>query len=166
MCATYRWKACDEGYNFALDLITIEGLHTNLWAPKVARINCENFKIPCGSLETKNHLDVAPVERCKVYYNREGGAFSQVQAVESLLNMSCPWCILTPKVFKLCSNHLVLVLCRSVWVVEACQFFLIPCRSSNTFPYPSKVLWARERAPILYSFVIFSLDSHLSPSWS
>jgi hypothetical protein len=33
--------------------------------------------------------------------------------------------------------------------------------------YPSKVLQAKERALILYSFVDFSLDSHLSPprSW-
>ncbi len=32
--------------------------------------------------------------------------------------------------------------------------------------YPSKVLQARERAPTPYSFIIFSLDSHLSPSRS
>jgi hypothetical protein len=38
-------------------------------------------------------------------------------------------------------------LCRSVWVVEACQFFLVPSRSSNTPLYPSKVLQAKERAP-------------------
>jgi hypothetical protein len=36
--ATYRWKAFDEGYNFALDLISIGGLHTKLWAPKVAGV--------------------------------------------------------------------------------------------------------------------------------
>jgi hypothetical protein len=28
--ATYSWKALDEGYNFALDLISIGGLHTKL----------------------------------------------------------------------------------------------------------------------------------------
>jgi hypothetical protein len=28
--ATYRWKALDEGYNFALDLILIKVLHTKL----------------------------------------------------------------------------------------------------------------------------------------
>ncbi len=33
--ATYCWKALDKGYNFALDIITIRGLHTNLC--KVAR---------------------------------------------------------------------------------------------------------------------------------
>jgi hypothetical protein len=59
----------------------------------------------------------------------------------------CPWLILAPKVFQLCTNHLVLVLCRSVWVIEACQFFLIPSQSSSTPLYPSKVLRAREHAP-------------------
>jgi len=34
--ATYRWKAFNEGYNFASDFISIEGLHAKLWAPKVA----------------------------------------------------------------------------------------------------------------------------------
>jgi len=33
----------------------------------------------------------------------------------------CSWFILTPKVFKLCTNHLMLVLCRPVWVVDACH---------------------------------------------
>jgi hypothetical protein len=28
--ATYRWKALNEGYNFALDLISIGGLHGKL----------------------------------------------------------------------------------------------------------------------------------------
>jgi hypothetical protein len=70
--------------------------------------------LPLGSPETKSHLDVAPVERCKVYYKREGGGFPEVQAVVSLMNPSCPWLVLAPKVFQLCTNHLVLVLCRFV----------------------------------------------------
>jgi hypothetical protein len=35
---TYRWKACDENYNFALNLIAIEGLHIKLWGPKIAKV--------------------------------------------------------------------------------------------------------------------------------
>jgi len=34
--ATNRWKDLDEGYNLSLDLISIGGLHTKLWAFKVA----------------------------------------------------------------------------------------------------------------------------------
>jgi hypothetical protein len=35
---TYRWKALDEAYNFALNLISIKGMHTKLWGPKVTGI--------------------------------------------------------------------------------------------------------------------------------
>jgi len=35
---TYYWKALDEGYDFDLDLISIEGLHAKVWAPKVAGV--------------------------------------------------------------------------------------------------------------------------------
>ncbi len=31
---TYRGKALNKGYNFILDLTSIKGLHTKLWAPK------------------------------------------------------------------------------------------------------------------------------------
>jgi hypothetical protein len=36
--ATHHWKALDEGYNFALDLIAIGGLHKKLCALKVVGI--------------------------------------------------------------------------------------------------------------------------------
>jgi hypothetical protein len=67
-----------------------------------------------GSPETKSHLNVAPVESCRVYYKGEGGGFPQVRAVVSLVCPSCPWFIVAPKVLQLCANHFVLVLCRSV----------------------------------------------------
>jgi hypothetical protein len=47
---THHWKALDKGYNFALDLISIQGLHAKLWGPKVAQIcgspNFGNFGTP------------------------------------------------------------------------------------------------------------------------
>jgi hypothetical protein len=43
-----------------------------------------------GSLETKSHLDVAPMESCKVYYMKEGGGFPQVRAVVSLVSPESP----------------------------------------------------------------------------
>jgi hypothetical protein len=33
------------------------------------------FGLTLGSPGTKSHLDVVPVERCKVYYKGEGGGF-------------------------------------------------------------------------------------------
>jgi hypothetical protein len=75
----------------------------------------------------------------------------------SLVCPCCSWLVLAPKVLQLCTNHHVLVLCRSVWVSEACQLFLVPFRSSNTPLYPSKVLRAKERASTPYSSIIFCL---------
>jgi hypothetical protein len=34
----YRWKNFDKGYNFALDLTSIEGFHKKLWASKVVGV--------------------------------------------------------------------------------------------------------------------------------
>jgi hypothetical protein len=77
--ATYHWKAIDEEYNFALGLISIKGLHTKLWGPKVARIPTLGIsELPFGNPETKCHLDVGLMERHKVYYKGEGGGFPQV----------------------------------------------------------------------------------------
>jgi hypothetical protein len=76
----YRWNALNEGYNFALDLISIGGLHTKLWAPKVARI-------PFGSPETKWHLGDGLVAMHRVYYKGEGGGFPQVWVVVSLVSL-------------------------------------------------------------------------------
>jgi hypothetical protein len=129
-----------------------------LWGPKVTGIPIVGISgLPLGNPRTKSHLDVAPVERHKVYYKGEGGDLPQVRAVVSLVNSSCPWLVLAPKVLQPCTNHLVLVLCRSVWVIEACQFFLFPTWNSSTPFYPSKVMWTRERAPILCFSVVFCL---------
>jgi len=149
-CATYCWKDLDEGYNFALKLISIRGLHVKLWRPKVAGVLTLAISgFPLGGHGTKSHLDVGPVERRIIYYKGEGDGFPQVQAVVSLVSPSCPWLVLAPKVLQLCTNHLVLVLCKPMWVSEACQFFLVSSRSSNMPLYPSKVLWAKEHARFL-----------------
>jgi hypothetical protein len=86
-----------------------------LWGPKIARIPIlAILGLPLGNLGTKSNLDVGLVERHKIYYKGEGGGFPQVHAMMSLVNPSCPWFVLAPKVLQLCINHLVLVLCRSV----------------------------------------------------
>jgi len=98
-CTTYRWKDFDEGYNFALNLISIRGLHEKLWAPKVAEVLVMGIsRLSNGSIGTKCHLDVGLVKRHKVYYKGEGGGFPQVRVVVSFVNLNCLWLVLTPKV--------------------------------------------------------------------
>jgi hypothetical protein len=138
--------------------IPIRGLHEKLWCPKVAGDpTLAISELPLGSPETKNHLNVGPMKRCRVYYKGEGGGFPQVRAVVSLMCPCCPWFVLAPKVLQLCTNHLALVLCRSMWVSETYQLFLVPSQSSSTPLYPSKVLQAGECAQTLYFFVVFCL---------
>jgi hypothetical protein len=38
LCATYRWKYLNKGYNFVLDLNSIGGLNKTLLATKVAEV--------------------------------------------------------------------------------------------------------------------------------
>ncbi len=61
--------------------------------------------LPFGSLGTKNHLDVASVERHRVYYMGEGGGFPRVQAMVSLVSPKSPWLVLAPKVFQHSTNQ-------------------------------------------------------------
>ncbi len=43
-CATYCWKAFNEGYNFALNLTSIQGLHKkNMGLQSYRSPNFENF---------------------------------------------------------------------------------------------------------------------------
>jgi hypothetical protein len=89
--ATYHWKALNKGYNFSLDLISIEGLHTKLWGPKVVGVPTLGISgLPFGSPETKCHLDVGLMERHKVYYKGEVDGFPQVWVVMSLVSLSLP----------------------------------------------------------------------------
>ncbi len=165
--ATYHWKALNKGCNFASYLIAIGGLHANLCAPKVVGVPIVRISgFPVGSLRTKNHLNVASVERHKVYYKGEGGGFPQVGAVVSLVNPSCSWLVLAPKVLQLCTKHLVLVLCRFVWVIEACQFFLVPSWSSSTPSTPLKCCELRNVSQLFTLLLFLVWDSHLSPSRS
>ncbi len=159
--ATYRWKALDEGYNFSLDCISIRGLLAKLWGSKMVGIPTWAIsRLPLGSHRTKNLLDVGPMERCRVYYKGEGGGFAQVRAVMSLVCPCCPWLVLTPKVLQLRINHLVWVLCKPVWVNEACQLFLVPSRSSSTPLYPSKCCELGS-APRLLFLLLFSAWTHI-----
>jgi hypothetical protein len=90
-CATYFWKTLNKGYNFASNLIAIKGLHAKLWAPKIVEIpNVRISRLPLGSPGTKCHLDVALVERCRIYYKGEGGGFPQVWAVLNLVSLNLP----------------------------------------------------------------------------
>jgi hypothetical protein len=69
----------------------IGGLHRKLCTLKVAKVLVVGIsRFPLGSLETKCHLDVAPVKSCRVYYMGKGGGFPRVRAVVSLVSLKSP----------------------------------------------------------------------------
>jgi hypothetical protein len=112
----------------------------------------------------KSYLDVGSMASHRIYYEGEGDGFPQVRVVVSLMCPCCPWLVLALRVFQLCTNHLVWVMCRLMWVGEACQLFLVPSRSSNMPFYPLKCceLW---NVPRLLLFLLFSTWTHIWVLW-
>jgi hypothetical protein len=93
-------ESSERGLQLFLDLISIGGLHTKLWGPKVVGVwTLAILGLSLESPGTKSHLDVGLMERDRVYYKGEGGGFPQVWVVVSLVSLSCPWLVLAPKVF-------------------------------------------------------------------
>jgi hypothetical protein len=119
--ATQRRKALDESYNFALNLVRIGPCSWEIWASKVPGLQPGTVSgLQLGNPGKNSHLDVVSTTRCRVYYKGEGGGFPQVWAVVSLVCSYCLWLVLALRVFQLCTNHFVWVVCRPMWVSEAC----------------------------------------------
>jgi hypothetical protein len=137
--ATYRWKAFDKDYNFATNIISIRGLHTQLWAPKVMRVPTLGIlRLPLGSPGTKCNLSASLVARYRVYYKGEGGGFPQVWAVVNLVSPTLPVVSLSIKSVSTSSNQLV-VWFMQVRVSDWLSFFLVSSQSSNMPLYPQNV---------------------------
>jgi hypothetical protein len=89
--ATCHWKALDESYKFASNLILIRGLGKELWLRKVARVQTMTILgLLLGSLGIKSHSDASVAERRREYYMGEGGASPWVRAVVSLMSPESP----------------------------------------------------------------------------
>jgi hypothetical protein len=74
--------------------------------------------LPFGSPGTKGHLDVAPVERCKIYYMGEGDGFPRVRAVVSQVSPELPVACLSTKSALECELTNLLVGLMQVRVSE------------------------------------------------
>jgi len=64
-----------------------------------------------------------------------------------------------------CSNYaltnLLFGLCKSVWIIDPLITRFNPHPETPTRPSTPKVLWAKERTPTFYPFVIFTLNLKL-----
>jgi hypothetical protein len=162
--ATHCWKTLDEGYNFASNLIAIGGLHKKLCALKVAGVLIVGISgLPLGSPGTKNHLDVAPVKSCRVYYMGKGGGFPWVRAVMSLVSPKLP--VTRPSIKGAPESELTnlwLVGCRIKWVIEKLVTLPSPIPKPQHAPSTLSSAESWERA---LNFEQFRYLTHLYSSW-
>jgi hypothetical protein len=139
----------------ATTFIWIRGLHKKLWAPKVTRVPT------LGILGVPGQNDIWvlvlwPGTEYTIW--GEGGGFPQVRAMVNLVSPWLPLAHSCTKVLQLRINQLV------VWFVHVCvsKWLLInlpsPHPGAPTCPSTPKVLWAKERAQLLFLSLSTSLD--------
>jgi hypothetical protein len=102
-CATYRWKALDKGYNFALNLISIKGLHTKWWESQL----WEFWDSPLG-VRGQNAIYVL-VPWLGTEYTIRGKVVDSPKSGPwwVLWVYVCPRFNLAPKVLQLCTNQFI-----------------------------------------------------------
>ncbi len=107
-------EGIDKGYDFALGLIVIKGLHVKLCAPKVARVPTMGISgLPLGNPKTKCHLNVPSWRDAENIIRGKVVASLKFGSWWVLWVRGCPWLILAPKVPELCTNQLF------VWFVSS-----------------------------------------------
>jgi hypothetical protein len=78
------WKALEESYNFALDLVLTRGRGEKVWMPKVLGVQTGTILgLHFGSPGKKCHYDASAAVRRREYYMGEGGGFPWIRAVVS-----------------------------------------------------------------------------------
>jgi hypothetical protein len=107
--ATYHWKDLDKDYNFVWDFTSIKGLHTKLWASKVAGIPISGI---LGLLKQNDIWVLAPWPGTKNTIRGKVVASPKCGPWWFLWVYVCPWFVRAPKMLWLCTNQLI------VWFVE------------------------------------------------
>jgi hypothetical protein len=152
-CATYCWKALDEGYNFDLNLTLIGGLQTKWWASKVAGSQFWEFRDSHLGFSRQNDiwvfvpwLGTKNIIRGKVVASFKFGPWWVLWV------RVCPWFVYVGKVFELCTNQLF------VWFVCVIGLLVIPLSLSWSYStplYPRSVM-SQGACPTPYRFAVFT----------
>jgi hypothetical protein len=137
--ATYHYKAFDEGYNFALNLISIGGLHTKLWAPKVIRVPTLGILgLPLGVPGQNDIWVMVPWPGTKYTIRGKVVASPKSEPWWVLWVHVCPWLVCAPKCFNYALNNWLLVCAGPCEWLNCLSIFLVPSLSSNMPLYPPK----------------------------
>ncbi len=99
--ATYLWKAFDKGYNFTLDLTSIEGLPKTLWASKVMGVPIS------GNLGQNDIWVLAPWPGTENTIRRKVVVSPKFGPWWVLWVRVCPWLVHAPKMLQLWTKQLV-----------------------------------------------------------
>jgi hypothetical protein len=132
-------KSSWQGLQLVSDPISIKGLHTILWAPKIARIPTLGISgLPLGSFETKWHLGAGPVVGTK--YTIRGNVVASPKSGSwwVLWIHACPWIVHALKCSKYALTNLLFGSCRSVWVIKFLVNLLNPILELQHAPLPPK----------------------------
>ncbi len=162
--ATYRWKSLDKGYKFSLDLIAIGALHTKLWAPKLQKSQLWEFRDSHVGVMGENAIwmwaswiGTKYIIRGKVVASPKFGSWWVLWV------HVCSWLVLTPKVFKLCTNQLVVWFVQIYMSDEVLVILPSPILKLQHTPLPQSVV-SQGMCPTPSSFVVFTSYSHLNLS--
>jgi hypothetical protein len=139
----YVEKLYKKGYNFALDLTSIKGMHKKLWASKVVKVPILGIsRLPTWA----NH---------KKYYKGEGGGFPSLGH-----DKSCEFVYVGgSSVHQKCSNYaltnLLFSLCKSIWIIDSLVFCPNPIPKLQHTPLPSKCYKWRNKSQLLLLFSLW-----------
>jgi hypothetical protein len=155
---TYHWKTLDEGYNFFSNLASIGGLDSKLWASKVMKVSIWGIsRLQLGSLEIKWHLGIGLMTKHKDYYKGEGGGFSHVWTMVSLVSPCLPMAhSMHQKCFNYVLTNLLFGLCRFMWIIDPLVIHSSPHLRALARPSTLKVLRAKGYAPTPCPSIVFT----------
>jgi hypothetical protein len=128
--STYRWKDLDEGYNFAIELISIGGFHAKLCAPKVARVSI------VGILGQNDIWVLVPWPG--IEYTIRGKVMASLKSGPWWVLWVCvyPWLICAPKCSNYALTNLLFGLCKFMWVIESLNNLASPILKLYHAPLP------------------------------
>jgi hypothetical protein len=137
--ATYHWKALEEGYNFALDLILIEGLHAKLWALNITESQLWEFQDSHLGVLGQNDIWVLVLWPC-IEYTLRGKVVASPKSRPCwvLWICVCLWLVYATKCSNYALTNLFFGLCRSMWVIEFLVNLPSPIPDLQHAPLPPK----------------------------
>jgi hypothetical protein len=160
-------ESSQQGLQKNLDFISIVGLHTKLWAPKVTRVPTLGILgLPLGSfgLRVLGQNDIwVLVPWLGIEYTIKGKVVASPKfgLWWILWIHGCPWLVHASKCSNYALTNLLLSLCKSLWVNELLVNLLSPIPELQHAPLPRKC-YEPKNVPQLFFLL---LSSFWTRSW-